>query len=379
MKKQFVFYLFFFLLLSCLWFGLSSLVDASFLEGGDFRLVCTANKIFWGGGNPYDVYNIGIGGMPFRYPPTGFVLLSLVCLFSRFVFLVFFCVGVFLLFLLFCKNRFCVWPKINEWLFFLVLFVCGFNALFYNFANGQIAVIECFVLCLAFYFMSRKWWWCMCFCLGFLPLVKWVPLAYWVIIFFIPGLVLAKRFELFFRTVFIFWFTHLFCYLWFSGSDLYAWYSDFAFGGFPLLDQKDIVCPSLYRIVECLGGGIVEYVFAVILVVWFFFCFKRYFKGFDRVYWCVLCVMLTLPELKYYSFILAVWPIYWLCRGFGVFDRFIVLVLVVVLPVFCKMMVVSYGFSGVFWVFHQYWCLLGVVVFFVWKYKGFLKNRKVFI
>lgn len=357
---------FLFYLMSCLMvvFGLLALVETVGLGHGDYKLYCKATSTYFEGKNPYNMVVVGID-FPHRYPPFTFYVFNVFCKFQPI--LVYSIINFLTVLILFFSDKNHKTRLKNTLFLFVPLLLMGFNATYYSLANGQMGTVDAFFMSLLFLLLVGKKYNWSAVVFGGMAILKTVPIAYTAVV---VGLMIKKRkkVDMILISLCTFVGLHFFNALLFKKA--YLQFVNFMlFSNYPLIDRADHINPSLFTV---LGRNVwLCACFVLVIVHAYFLCLKLFKSSVHRFSFGVLAVMLVLPELKYYTFVIASVPIYFLVKDFGFAGKFWVLFVSCAFPVLAKLFIVSFGVPvglARFFIYYQYFSLLFVVVIVVFAY-----------
>ena len=332
-------------------FGCYMVYETLDLGQGDYKLFCIASDAFINGDNPYDMVGIGLP-FPYRYPPVTLYVFELFCNFhSLFVYSMMLMMMILLILLMYEKN---------DTLYLLALILTGFNTVFFSLANGQIGILDGLFMTIIIFCIIKKYYVPATFLFAPMALFKTVPIAFASLLLIIKELRIMKRILLVVLSIISLFLLHVLQLVFLQKS--YFQYFDFTFlSQYPIIDRGGEINPALYNIV---GHNLFVYGFFVIIIVLFYLYFvHRTDDTIKRFNYGVLCVALTLPELKWYSLCIVLTSVYLLTREFDYYKKFITLIIVCVIPIICKVLIVSNN-----WMFLEYYQYFTLLVFVVWYY-----------
>lgn len=347
MKKQELYYNL--IIFSLLFFSIFAITETLKLKKGDYILFCDATDGFFNEKNPYNMQEIN-QDMPFRYPPISFFMFKIICNFSSLI--------IYSFLLIFITIIVGMIDKKFDILYFLAILLTGFNAIYYNLANGQIAIIEALLLTIAILFIYQKNYGLSAVFIGIMAIFKTVPLAFLSLFLVLKKVKLKTRFLLFITGILTFILLHFFSIMFFPKT--YKNFIQFMFfSNYPYIDRAGIINPSLYNIV---GNFYIYLLIAFIIAIIYLFSKYYFLYNFEYFNLGILMVILALPELKWYSLTISLVSIYFLTRKFNYFKKIICLSIVCIIPIICKLLIVTYNLM--FLEYYQYFSLVIFVIFY---------------
>ncbi len=321
-------------------------------SGWDFTIVCRAMRALEHGDDPYIVENLakhagddfGPARFPFVSPPVCIGLFRGLCFFNRF-----FSPGTTYRIawsLLLAASFLFIWRSTSrrrpgpEPLFLAALLATGFMAAYWNFLTGNFALIELALLSVAFYGVMRKKYYLAGAFLTVMGLVKFLPLLFGGLFLLLPG-GKRTRAKVIALMLLLFVLVNLASYALAPG--LMRSYYMAATGRLPqyspMQEGGSKWNPSLFFLVEEVAGRLsgnkaiafpVLYgLYACFIVLAFLTYARREERAFADIFSLgVLALLLLLPRLKPYSFILALPSVYFLTRGLDMRGKFLTLLAV---------------------------------------------------
>jgi hypothetical protein len=347
----------------------------------DWKIYKNAGKIWADGNDPYNQTNIiqyTGENYPYRYAPITLPFFFVITQFNHY--LVWFIVCI-LIFLLIRKS----YKDFNPMLFGIILLTV-FMAAFKNFTIGNIGLLETLFLAAAVYFISKERYISAATLFGFMAIFKMVPLAYALIFLLIPGVSFWKKIGYGMVTGLTFFGLHVASYL--LSPVYYESYLNLTFGGYPIVDSGGYFNPSTWSFFkEILVGNYtlilpVMLILAGLLIYSLYKLYKARSYYNDRLFYRqlfsfgILAIMLLLPELKHFSYVVAAIPIYFLITEMNTKQQLTMFVLVAIIPLVSAL--ISFGYyvqmeNTIWMIFYNYTPLLCLWMAYFILYKHHMR------
>jgi hypothetical protein len=254
---------------------------------------------------------------------------------------------------------------------------------FKNFTIGNIGLLEILFLAGAVYFISKEKYIPAAVLFGFMGIFKMVPLAYALVFLLIPGISFWKKVGYGMITGLTFAGLHVASYI--LSPVYYESYLNLSFGGYPIVDSGGYFNPSTWSFFkEILRGDYsiitpVMLVLAGLLIYSLWVVYKQRAYNSDRLFYRqlysfgILAIMLLLPELKHFSFVVAIIPIYFLMEEMNIKQQITMFVLVSLIPLVSAL--ISFGYyvsmeNTIWMIFYNYTPLLclAMAYFVLYRY-----------
>ena len=296
----------------------------------DWKIYSRAANIYVDGLDPYDQSNIKAytgEDYPFRYAPITLPFFEFITNYNHYIIWGIVCLLIFLI----------MWradPEFKPMLFFILL-LTGFMSPFKNFTIGNIGLLEMLFFTGAVYFLFKKKYELAAVSFAFMAIFKAVPLAYALVFLLIPLVPFWKKvwYGCITGMVYIF--------LQFMGLVLFPTYFKtyfgLSFGGYPVVDSSGYFNPTTISVLKEIFFNhivlvVIAYILiALILLVMLAFVYEEI--PFEKVFALgVISIMLLLPELKHFSYVMAIIPIYLLIKDMKVNKQIIVYSIVAIVP-----------------------------------------------
>lgn len=295
----------------------------------DYNIFRSAVQVWEKGGDPYDIVQLkAVTGhdYPFRYPVITLYFFKFLSPLSHLIWWGIISVLIFVL-MMFVDKKF-------DWILFFVVLTTGYMTLFKNFTIGNIGIIDLLFFTFVFLALSRKLYWLAAVLVGMNAIFKTVPLVYSLLFIMIP-LEWYKRAGL----VLLSWVTfaglHLVSYL--ISPDLSRSFYNLLFNGYPMLDARGFFNPSSYAFIKDIFRAD-YYLYAYLpylliiglfgLLIWI----KRKEDWFIVYCFGILAIMLSIPELKHYTYVMAIIPTYFILKEFDFLTKFYTIILICFVP-----------------------------------------------
>lgn len=295
----------------------------------DWDIFQSAVTVWDKGGNPYNVTELkAVTGhdYPYRYPYITLWFFKALSPMSHVIWWTLFSVIIFVIMFFVDKNL--------DWILFFVLLTSGYMTLFKNYTIGNIGVVDMLCFVVIFYLIIREKYIYASILLGVSAIFKTVPLVYCLIFLLLPikwykrvGLMIVSFMAL----------------AWMEGISyilnpkLSQSFYHLLFFGYPVLDARGFFNPSSMAVLkDFLGAKMWLFAYVPYVIIIFTFLILIWYKTKpDTILMIslgILAIMLVIPELKHYSYIMAIIPTYFLLKNQPFWQRFIMVAFICVVP-----------------------------------------------
>jgi hypothetical protein len=349
-------------------------------SGWDFALYCSAVRAFNDNKDPYILGNlktysgsdnIFISNHIFIYPPLSLILLKPLCLLnSKIVY--------YILWIILLLTTFSIIRKLGnrEDLLLITLLTTGFIASYWNFLTGNIGIIELFLFSIAYWSIVKERYHASSLTIALTAFFKIMPIAFSSLFIFVKKSYI-ERFK-----IIVLSFTLLITFYLVSYMLLpeltHSYYLSMTgnLKGQPnpttllALDTG----PTFYFLIRDVlkSFNLNEPIYLLILSIVFisfvglalFFYYKRE-NTFLRIFsFGVISILIILPRLKEYSFMLALIPLYFLIKDYNFKVKSFSIFVISVLPLISKLTLQSSIFvkENIIFEYSQFICLFIIFI-----------------